>query len=166
MTISLYSVAVKSSLHCCVLLLLSRSSRSHSYFMCWEVEASQMNYTARRWPGSKHSASFAWGFSWAAQQISTYSKRTKGGAFSAEERRFKGANSCKWWPELSWDMRPCNKDKVLRKDWSFEVIRGGSDIMLDLVVILNGEFFRFTVLFIYLTGFLGCCSIHIFSFLP
>lgn len=69
-------------------------------------------------------------------------------------------------------MRPCNKDKVLWKDWCFEVIQKGLIflgevwfVMLDLVVILNGALFRF-ILFIYPTGFPVCCSICNSSFLP
>lgn len=77
----LYRVAVKRTYksNCTVVSFFcaSRSSRSHSYFMCWEVEMLQINYTGSRWPKSKHLASFAWAFPWAVQQICTYSKRTK-----------------------------------------------------------------------------------------
>lgn len=125
-----------------------------------------MNNTESRWPESKHLASFAWGFPWAAQQICTHSKRTKEGVFSAKERRYKRAASCKWRPQLSCDMRPCNKDKVFWEDWSFEVTQWGSDIMLDLVVVLNEVFLGFIVWFMYLIGFPFCCLIRNSSFLP
>lgn len=135
----------------------SRSSRPHSYFMCWEVEMLQMNYTDSRWPESKHLASFAWGFPWAALQICTYPKRTKEGVFSSVERRFKGADSCKWCPEPSCDVRPCNKDKVLWEEWCFEVIQGGFDIPLRDMdycawsgCYFKWVFLKFILLFIYL----------------
>lgn len=118
---------LRISRHCCVLILLwlqVKLSLIH-ISLCWEVEMLQMNYTGIRWPESKHLASFAWDFPWAEEQSCTYSKRTKEGVFATGETQFKRGSLCKWWPELSYNMRPCNKDKMLWKDWPFEAIQGG-----------------------------------------
>lgn len=82
---SLHTVAIRSTYKsaCTVVSLFFcgfRWTKSHSYFMCWEVEMLQMNYTGSRWPESKHLASFAWDFPCTEEQTCTYSKEDKRGS--------------------------------------------------------------------------------------
>lgn len=112
----------------------------------------QMNYTGSRWPESNHLASFAWDFSMSGiEQICTYSKRTKEGVFATKERQFKRGSLCKWWLELSYNMRPCNKDKMLWIDWLFEAIQAGSDTPLRTIVYCawSGCYFKCSTGFYY-----------------
>lgn len=166
---SLYSVAVRNhlqnNLHRCVLLLLWLQVISAS-FIFHVLEMLQMNYTDSRWPESKHLASFAWGFPWAAQQICTYSKGDKRGSLflrgeTVQRSQFMQmmAGAIMWYSV--WGL--VIKIKCSGKTGALKWYKKGSDIPLRSTVYCawSGCYFKRSFLQVYI-----CCLIHNSSFLP